>query len=62
MEPIRYDHDIIAYHNAHRKASAETGLFLSTLPEGYPYSLSQILDPNFLCDTTNDFKNAMNNN
>ena len=49
-----------AYRNARREAASETALVLSTFPEECPYSLSQILDPNFLCNTTNDFNYAMN--
>jgi hypothetical protein len=48
-----------AYRNARREAAAETGLALKTFPEDCPYNLVQILAPSFLCDTTDDFKNAM---
>ncbi|MBE9194453.1 DUF29 domain-containing protein [Synechocystis sp. LEGE 06083] len=50
-----------AYRNARRDAAAETGLALKTFPDGCPYSLVQVLDPGFLCDTTDDFTNAMGN-
>jgi hypothetical protein len=51
-----------AYRNARREAGAETGLVLSTFPKECPYRLSEILDPGFLCDTTDDFNHAMDSN
>jgi Domain of unknown function DUF29 len=48
-----------SYRNARREAAAETGLVLSNFPDQCPYSLPQILDPGFLCNTTSDFKYAM---
>ena len=47
------------YRNARREASSETGLVLSIFPEQCSYSLSEILDPGFLCVTTYDFNHAM---
>ena len=63
MELIRYDHYIIAYRNARRKASAKTGL-VSSQYVSRRLSLQPVSDsrPNFLCDTTNDFKNAVDSN
>jgi hypothetical protein len=48
-----------AYRNARREASAETGLILAIFPETCPYSLEEILNPEFLCNTTDDFEKAM---
>jgi hypothetical protein len=50
-----------AYRNARRDAAAETGLTLKTFPDDCPYSLVQVLEPSFLCDTTDDFTNAIVN-
>ncbi|MEB3189901.1 MAG: DUF29 domain-containing protein [Snowella sp.] len=47
-----------AYRNARREAAAETGLALKVFPEDCPYNLVQILEPSFLCDTTDDFQNS----
>lgn len=51
-----------AYRNARREASAETGLALSIFPETCPYSIDEILNPQFLCNTTDDFEKAMERN
>ena len=48
-----------AYRNARREASAETGLVLSTFSEICPYDIQEILNPEFLCNTTDDFEKAM---
>jgi hypothetical protein len=58
----QYIPDILpkAYRNARREASAETGLVLATFLEACPYSIEEILNPEFLCNTTDDFEKAMN--
>ncbi|MEA5581124.1 DUF29 domain-containing protein [Nodularia harveyana UHCC-0300] len=48
-----------AYRNARREASAETGLSLATFLDTCPYSIAEILNPAFLCNTTDDFAKAM---
>ncbi|MBE9049459.1 DUF29 domain-containing protein [Nostocales cyanobacterium LEGE 11386] len=48
-----------AYRNARREASAETGLSLASFFETCPYSIAEILNPEFLCNTTDDFEKAM---
>lgn len=57
----QYIPDILpkAYRNARREASAETGLGLATFLETCPYSIEEILNPEFLCNTTDDFAKAM---
>jgi hypothetical protein len=48
-----------AYRNARRAAAAETGLSLNTFPPSCPYLLDQLLDPEFICNTTADFETAL---
>jgi len=36
------------YRLARRKAAAETGLPISTFPEECPFTIEQVLDPDFL--------------
>jgi hypothetical protein len=48
-----------AYRNARRAAAAETGLSLNTFPPSCPYPLDQLLDPEFICNTTADFETAL---
>ncbi|WP_414550942.1 DUF29 domain-containing protein [Anabaena sp. CCY 0017] len=48
-----------AYRNARREVSAETGLGLATFLDICPYSIEEILNPAFLCNTTDDFAKAM---
>jgi hypothetical protein len=48
-----------AYRNARREASAETGLGLTVFEEVCPYGINQILNTEFVCDTTEDFEKAM---
>lgn len=48
-----------AYRNARREASAETGLGLIIFEEVCPYGINQILNTEFVCDTTEDFEKAM---
>lgn len=57
----QYIPDILAkaYRNARREASAETGLALTIFEEVCPYGISQILNTEFVCDTTEDFEKAM---
>ena len=57
----QYIPDILpkAYRNARREASAETGLVLSTFSEICPYDVQEILNPEFLCNTTDDFERAI---
>ncbi|MDM3850719.1 MAG: DUF29 family protein, partial [Aphanizomenon gracile PMC627.10] len=50
-----------SYRNARREASAETGLLLSTFSEICPYDIQEILNPEFLCNTTDDFEKASPN-
>jgi len=57
----QYIPDILpkAYRNARREASAETGLLLATFPETCSYNIEEILNPEFLCKTTDDFDRAI---
>jgi hypothetical protein len=57
----QYIPDILpkAYRNARREASAETGLLLATFPATNPYNIEEILNPEFLCNTTDDFERAI---
>ncbi len=48
-----------AYRNARREASAETGIGLATFIETCPYNIEEILHPEFLCNTTDDFERAI---
>ncbi|WP_375495246.1 DUF29 domain-containing protein [uncultured Nostoc sp.] len=48
-----------AYRNARREASAETGIGLATFLETCPYKIEEILHPEFLCNTTDDFERAI---
>ena len=48
-----------AYRNARREAAAETGLGLVNFPDACFYEIEQILNAEFLCDTTEDFEKAM---
>ena len=50
---------IKAYRNARREAAAETGLKLESFPDVYSYGIEQILNAEFICDTTEDFEKAM---
>ena len=50
---------IKAYRNARREAAAETGLGLVNFPDACFYEIEQILNAEFLCDTTEDFEKAM---
>ncbi|MTJ07931.1 DUF29 domain-containing protein [Anabaena sp. UHCC 0204] len=57
----QYIPDILpkAYRNSRREASAETNFNLSTFPETCAYNIEEILNPEFLCNTTEDFERAM---
>lgn len=57
----QYIPDILpkAYRNARREASAETGLKLGSFPETYSSNIEEILNPEFLCNTTDDFERAV---
>jgi hypothetical protein len=57
----QYVPDILpkSYRNARREVSAETGLVLSTFSEICPYDIQEILNPEFLCNTTDDFERAI---
>jgi hypothetical protein len=57
----QYIPDILpkAYRNARREASAETGLKLGSFPETYSSNIEDILNPEFLCNTTDDFERAV---
>ncbi|MBW4643790.1 MAG: DUF29 domain-containing protein [Goleter apudmare HA4340-LM2] len=48
-----------AYRNARREASAETGIRLATFLDTCPYTIEEILHPEFLCNTTDDFEKAI---
>lgn len=50
---------IKAYRNARREAAAETGLKLETFPDVYSYGIEQILNAEFVCNTTEDFEKAI---
>ena len=50
---------IKAYRNARREAAAETDLGLVNFPDVCSYGIEQILNAEFLCDTTEDFEKAM---
>jgi hypothetical protein len=47
------------YRNGRREAAAVTGLGLVNFPDVYSYAIDQILNAEFLCDTTEDFEKAM---
>jgi hypothetical protein len=57
----QYIPDILpkAYRNARREAAAETGLNLACFLATCPYSFTEILNPEFLCNTTDDFVKAI---
>ncbi|MBD2666140.1 hypothetical protein B6N60_01824 [Richelia sinica FACHB-800] len=57
----QYIPDILskAYRNARREASAETGLALAIFPETCTYNIEEILNHEFLCNTTNDFERSL---
>ncbi|MEH2361342.1 DUF29 domain-containing protein [Nostoc sp.] len=48
-----------AYRNARREASAETGITLTNFGENCPYKIEEILNHQFLCNTTDDFERAI---
>lgn len=48
-----------AYRNARREAAAETGLGLANFPDVCLYKIEQILNSEFICDTTKDFEKAI---
>ncbi|MEA5516176.1 DUF29 domain-containing protein [Nodularia sp. UHCC 0506] len=48
-----------AYRNARREASKETGLGLSNFLDTCTYSITEILNPEFLCNNTDDFAKAI---
>ena len=48
-----------SYRNARREASAETGIPLSNFGETCPYNIEEILNHQFLCNTTDDFERAI---
>ncbi|MFN5515361.1 MAG: DUF29 domain-containing protein [Cyanobacteriota bacterium] len=45
-----------AYRNARREAAAETGLRAETFPEDCSYVIEQVLNAEFICDTSADFE------
>ncbi|MBG0742413.1 MAG: hypothetical protein RLZZ29_1672 [Cyanobacteriota bacterium] len=48
-----------AYRNARRVAAAETGMELAIFPDVCCYKIEQILNPQFICNTTKDFQKAI---
>ncbi|MEH2319928.1 DUF29 domain-containing protein [Nostoc sp.] len=48
-----------AYRNARREASAETGITLANFGENCPYKIEEILNHQFLCNTTDYFERAI---
>ena len=48
-----------SYRNARREASAETGITLTNFDETCPYNIEEILNHQFLCNTTDDFERAI---
>lgn len=48
-----------AYRNARREAAVETGLTLVKFPDICLYEIEQILNAEFICDTTKDFEKAI---
>ena len=47
------------YRNARWEASAETGINLANFGENCPYKIEEILNHQFLCNTTYDFERAI---